>query len=557
MHGHSAPQITSDFLVNAWLDAHFIHPLERNPLTSGFFIPRPIPPHQSSPVSDTTSDPLSQCQSSDRCERPPKRPRLVSNAVDHVQHYGQELRETAGGGGCQSSGGIAATLNPSAWNADVSRTMPNNPTFPITESWGGGGAGGGENAGNAQSFMIPKGNRGGDEGQGGVDDANTHASFAASLNTSTFSISAPRKRKSDSRSKSSSPSKISASFSDTRRKRLALRLDDPAGTFGIPDLADYDTEHDVQASLPSHVIAILQRFSPGNFELACIPQTAEIDVLLTKYFPHERIPPHARLEVFSEDDESLRALNLVRFAMEIHRQCLRNSREAEDEAAWYPPVRALLSIDLPPPSSSSKIAVPPRSLYTYHPTVNDLFLTIDATTKSTSSNIPPTDANVKLDALVAFNPQNQVCSTTTLNALRSSIKLNAFTNPGLDATIIILGIEVKPSGGTGGEMEAEYQLGAWGMKTLNLTKALSQSSRDTSLNCHTALSLSICGHVWSLHVSYWRSEEIVTHGPIVVGTTDSLYGTLKIVAFVKAVKEWAMDELWSDWKRLLEGVMRL
>lgn len=551
MRDRLEPQIPPDFLVNAWLDAHFIHPIDINPLTRGF-IPESIPPHWPPSGSDTKSDVLSEHQSSDCCQRPPKRPRLLLNSTEPMQDSGQDPAKMAGDRGRQCGGDIITGLNPFAQNSGAGRGASNRPSFPTAGDSEGAG-GGGESSNNLRPLVVLR-NQSGHEGESGAVDVTTHDSFIASLNTSEFSIPATRKRESGSRSKSSSPSKAPTSFSDIRRKRLALQHNDPAGTFGIPDLADYDVEDDIQMSIPSHVVAILQRFSPGSFELACVPQTAEIDVLLTKYFLHERIPAHARLEVADEDDERLRALNLVKFAIETHRACLRNSHWAEDEAAWYPPVRTLLSID-PPSLPSSNTAVPPNSHFLYRRTVNNLFLNIDATTKTTASNIPPTTANVKLDALIAFNPKYRMCSAITNIARKQSIKLNPFIDSSLEATIIVLGVEVKPTGGAGGEMEAEYQLGAWGMKTLNVMRALSQGSEENTSYCHTALSVSVCGHLWSLHVSYWRAGEIVTHGPVAIGTTDSLYGTLKIVAFVRALKEWARDELWGHWERLLGGIV--
>lgn len=67
--------------------------------------------------------------------------------------------------------------------------------------------------------------------------------------------------------------------------------------------------------------------------------------------------------------------------------------------------------------------------------------------------------------------------------------------------------------------------------------------------CDLAVSLTVYGHVWSVYVTYWNSEgSIVTQGPVLVGSTDTVYGTLKIVRFVVVLKEWARSKVLEDWK---------
>lgn len=90
------------------------------------------------------------------------------------------------------------------------------------------------------------------------------------------------------------------------------------------------------------------------------------------------------------------------------------------------------------------------------------------------------------------------------------------------------------------------------MKTLNLMRALRGGVAAVG-KCEYAVGLSVCAHVWSYHVSYWRGEAIVTHGPVCIGATDSLYGTMKVVAFVRRFKEWARDELLPEWIELVES----
>lgn len=110
-----------------------------------------------------------------------------------------------------------------------------------------------------------------------------------------------------------------------------------------------------------------------------------------------------------------------------------------------------------------------------------------------------------------------------------------------------------PSGG--GQIDAEYQLAVWGMKTLHLTKQLAVNW-DPRTACNVAVGISVCGHVWSMHITYWRGDgAMVTHGPVCVGVTDTLYGTMKILKWVCLFKVWAEEEAWADWKRLLDSVI--
>lgn len=45
----------------------------------------------------------------------------------------------------------------------------------------------------------------------------------------------------------------------------------------------------------------------------------------------------------------------------------------------------------------------------------------------------------------------------------------------------------------------------------------------------------------------------MTRGLVVVGHTDTLYGTFKVVAFVVRLQGWARDEMWPEWEALLPG----
>lgn len=60
-----------------------------------------------------------------------------------------------------------------------------------------------------------------------------------------------------------------------------------------------------------------------------------------------------------------------------------------------------------------------------------------------------------------------------------------------------------------------------------------------------------------MHVTYWNSENsLVTQGPVLIGSTDTLYGTLKIVKFVVVLKEWARSKVLEDWRRRVQVAVR-
>lgn len=100
-------------------------------------------------------------------------------------------------------------------------------------------------------------------------------------------------------------------------------------------------------------------------------------------------------------------------------------------------------------------------------------------------------------------------------------------------------------------MEAEYQIGVWGMKTLHLARELTGEGEEEK--CAFVMGVSVCAHVWSMHVTYRRGDGVmVTHGPVVVGSTDSVYGTCKIIKWVCEFKEWAREVMWGEWKDVVE-----
>lgn len=349
----------------------------------------------------------------------------------------------------------------------------------------------------------------------------------------------PRKKRKAESLSPSKDSKASKPSSDTREKRLRLIDFEPPGRFGIPDVAQNDL--DDSSTMPEAIIKLLAvTFSIGSLEEGCFPITPEIEQILETHFAHESIAPAARYIVPSTPEATGHALELFKFVMDIHRACVQNSGKGQDEAAWNTLVRGLLSVSAP--DRDHIIARPPAS--SFWSSQHDLFLTIDATTKATTMDIPPA-VTVKLDALIAFNPSHPLCAKIA----DTKVRVNAFNDTIIHDAIVVLGVEVKS--GVAGVMEAEYQVGVWGMKTLNLIR--SYRGAPAPAKCEYALSITVCAHVWSLHVTYWRGAGIVTHGPVIIGGTDTLYGTMKIVAFVTRFKQWAKDVLLPDWVEMVAG----
>lgn len=325
------------------------------------------------------------------------------------------------------------------------------------------------------------------------------------------------------KAKSLSPTRASIHrfTSDTGDKRRRLKYLNPLGASRIPD------DPDDNSLMPVAVVILLAlTFSVGFFEIGCFPITPAIEIILARFFPHESIPLHARF-VLPNTTGAHHARGLIEYAINIHRACLKISDKPDDDIAWAPLVRSLLSV-LPPPTDSSapRISRPPyRSPPSRSSPINtrDLFLAIDATTKSTAADLPATTNATDLDALLALNPGNPLCAP-------------------IRAPIVVLGVVVASAA------DAEYHINAWGTKTL--TQLRSDRGRT---KCDYALGVSVCAHVWSYHISYWRGGSIVTHAPVVIGATNTLYGTVKIVAFVRRFKEWAGEVLLADWVAVAKG----
>lgn len=371
---------------------------------------------------------------------------------------------------------------------------------------------------------------------------------------------------------SSSPSKVSTTVapSELRAKRQFLERLVPSCTFGPPALAEDPDDDDQDAdddygnfdpdstplstpvALPPHVLEVIKTLSPSLFEVGCIPLVPGTPAFLDTFVPYEVFQPHSFLAVPSARDHP-RALALLRFAAGVHRTCTHNCANALDEAAWYPCVQSLLSVT---PGPASSLPYAPPSLLT-PPSPSALFVTLDATTKLTTSAVLPHHPNVKLDVLVVFNHAHRSIAPSAALATAHAVRLNALADASCDRAIVALGVEVKPTGGGGGLLAAEYQLGVFGIKTLEVARALCVAAGDeVARACDVALSVSVCGHVWALHVTYWVAPgRTATHGPVVVGATDTFAGTMKVVWFVAAVKRWARERALPAWKCRIEAAV--
>lgn len=538
--------VEPDVICDAWLEAHFDYPAPGSPLTRGLF-PVACDPHTSSAAASIVPGSATASQTL------PKSPREfldktvdLSGGLDLVsasQACSLVHKNDCVGGllNLRNGTGASAVVGVNPVHGSVPERLPH--ASPDDRHPAGRGAVASAGAGTGKDGAA------GGPTDDVADGSLVYSPFPATIGSSDGScrvVMPPPQNKR--KAKSLSPMTGSKASPDTRVKRKRLSSFHPSGTFGIPDLASQNLDDDLL--IPEEVIEILAvTFSVGYFETECFPITPGIEQLLAISFRHESIPPHARLVVSTDADRQY-AQELIEYAVDIHRACLQNSLKGEDEAAWYPLVRGLLSVEPPPPKSSASsmssppIARPPRQTFWVSP--EDLFFTVDATTKSTNPDLAPY-VNTKLDILLAFNPEHPMCAPAIAAAVDSNIPMSVFNDGIIDEAIVVLAVKVKPTGGAGGEMEAEYQVGAWGMKMLNLTRSLEPATGK----CNFALSVSVCGHVWSLHVTYWRDSEIVTHGPLCIGATDSLYGTMKIMAFVRRLKEWARDELWPDWEELM------
>lgn len=530
--------IEPDRICHAWLEAHFSDPSPFNPLRHGMLpaFQSPYSPSASSTLSHAPYDPIIRVT-------PPKPPRQFPDPAMHVPNNYRFDTPMA-----QRPHGLVVFTGTQGQDA----TGPEGPV-------GGGhapmchnemaeeGPSGGQSSSHLAATSSPPGTGATSNDD---DDPNSFDSSIRTRFTDGLALDQPsipmqpprmkRKAKSVSPSKDSKASKPS---SDTREKRLRLIDFEPPGRFGIPEVAPNDLED--SSTMPGVIIQLLAvTFSIGHLEKGCFPITPEIEQILKTHFPYESIAPAARYVVPSTPEATGHALELFKFVMDIHRACVQNSSKGQDEAAWNALVRGLLSVSAPDRSHPTNSMIPRPPASSFWSSRHDLFLTIDATTKATSMDIPPA-VTVKLDALLAFNPSHPLCAKIA----DTKVRVNAFNDTIIHDAIVVLGVEVKS--GVAGVMEAEYQVGVWGMKTLNLIR--SHHGAPEPGKCEFALGISVCAHVWSMHLTYWRGRGIVTHGPVIIGGTDTLYGTMKIVAFVARFKEWARDVLLPDWIEMVAG----
>lgn len=330
-----------------------------------------------------------------------------------------------------------------------------------------------------------------------------------------------------------------SSQTDTRHKRLVLTFAEHAGLLGTADPTKTS-----ELAIPQYVQQLLRRFSAAHLELACVPRTTEIDIFLGTFFAHEYLQTHNRHNVKAPTQT---ALVLVQAAALVHRTALYNSRQAEDASAWYPIVQRLLSA-----SYDEKFLPMLPSAETPPDEEVDFMQTIYATGKTVTALLQPA-VDVKLDVLVVFNGLREpiVCK-----ALGNQIWINVFSDGMLAGKIVALACVVSAS-----QAEAEYRLGVFGMKTLSLTWELARGKpRDSREEGRTAtdvaVGISVCGHVWSLHVTYLSDDAMmVTHGPVFIGSTDTLVGTLKITKWVCRFRMWAEADAWEAWRALLKHKM--
>lgn len=330
-----------------------------------------------------------------------------------------------------------------------------------------------------------------------------------------------------------------ASQPDTRHKRLVLTFVKQAGLLGTPDPTKMSNP-----DIPQYIQELLRRFSAAHLELACVPRTTEVDTFLATFFAHEYLQTHNRHNIKAPTHA---ALALVQDAALIHRTALYNSRQAEDASAWYPIVHRLLSARYDgkflPMLPSPDIPLDEE---------DNFIQTVYATGKTVTALLQPV-VDVKLDVLVVFNGLR---SPTVHEALEKQIWTNVFSDGALAGKIVALACVITAS-----QAHAEYQLGVFGMKTLSLTRQLAQERPpDTSEEWRTAtdvaVGISVCGHVWSLHITYFSGDKVmVTHGPVFVGSTDTLVGTLKIAKWVCRFRMWAEADAWEAWRTLLKNTM--
>lgn len=362
-------------------------------------------------------------------------------------------------------------------------------------------------------------------------------SYAAALS------SVPRKRSHPSTLPRTSS--VVTATSDVRLKRRQLLRQTPSAHY---------TSGPAPASSPRppHVTAFLNRFWPANFETSCVPWTPDTAALLHAHgYSAFEFPAHTRTPALAGADEA-RALELVAWCIDLHRVLCDCSIKVKDEAAWSEPVKHLLST-LPPARESRLPSLPARA----GPSPQHQLVLIDATTKATAKTVLPAYPTVKLDLLLAFQPEHESLRALSDRVLLRNVRVNAFADPAIAETLVVAGVEVKAAGGAEGEAAAEWQLLVWASKTLEVARQLrAQEGEPGGMNADLAVGIAVRGHSWAVYVAYWEEVgKIAMYGPVAVAGTDTLYGVFKVLAFVGALQKWAVEEALPVWKERVVGAV--
>lgn len=356
--------------------------------------------------------------------------------------------------------------------------------------------------------------------------------------TSTFVRNLSSTISSGKRKRSYASQSHTSATSDIRTKRRAMQRLSPPLSYVFGPLP----------SPPHSVATFLARFDMARIEHGCIPWTPGVEALLHAHNPLAYYPPHARNHDIPTADEP-HALALATWAISVYALIISCTERAQDEATWSAPVRQLLSIL--PPSPGSRIPVPPPVV-----ACDQLLTTIDATTKLTRRTILPDYPTVKLDALVAFNPTHPSLHSITRAVARHGLVVNALSDAAIDDSVVLLGVEIKGPSGDAAPATAEYQLGVWGAKTLEVARQLAGAAGASDW-CDVVVGLTVCGHTWSAYVVFWEEDEdgeigVVVYGPVEVASSANLYGVFKVVAWMAEVNVWA-GEVLECWKERVAG----
>lgn len=126
--------------------------------------------------------------------------------------------------------------------------------------------------------------------------------------------------------------------------------------------------------------------------------------------------------------------------------------------------------------------------------------------------------------------------------LRSGVQVNVFADANMAGQIALLAWNV-------GRSDSGHALGVYGMESVRLARGVGCAKGGAM---DVAVALQVCGHVWSVFVTYCGGDGgVVSHGPVVVGATDTLLGTLRIVKWVCRWRSWAVEEVWPAWMGVL------